>query len=188
MRVISGSFKGKKLLGPKDVKTRPLKDLTKESIFNIIDHSNKFKVKLFEAKVLDLFSGVGSFGLECLSRGAKRVYFFENYDASLKVLRKNLNELELTKNSVINRIDAYEISKENIHNEKIDLIYLDPPFKDKNINKLLKKITEFKIAQKSTLIIIHRNKKFKENFIEDFKIIREKTYGLSKIIFGELLF
>ena len=50
MRVISGYFKGKKLLGPKDVKTRPLKDLTKESIFNIIDHSNKFKVKLFEAK------------------------------------------------------------------------------------------------------------------------------------------
>ena len=65
---------------------------------------------------------------------------------------------------------------------------MDPPFKDKNINKLLKKILDLKIAQKSTLIVIHRNKKFKENFIEDFKVLREKKYGLSKIIFGKLLF
>ena len=65
---------------------------------------------------------------------------------------------------------------------------MDPPFKDKNINKLLRKILDLKIAQKSTLIVIHRNKKFKENFIENFKVLREKKYGLSKIIFGKLLF
>ena len=65
---------------------------------------------------------------------------------------------------------------------------MDPPFKDKNINKLLKKILDLKIAHKSTLIVIHRNKKFNENFIEDFKVLREKKYGLSKIIFGKLLF
>ena len=64
---------------------------------------------------------------------------------------------------------------------------MDPPFKDKNINKLLRKILDLKIAHKSTLIVIHRNKKFKEDFIQDFKIIREKNYGLSKIIFGNLL-
>mgnify|MGYP001214054837 CR=1 FL=1 len=78
MRVISGSLKGKKILEPKDIKTRPLKDLTKESIFNIILHSNKFKIDLKKSNILDLFSGVGSFGLECLSRGAKNVIFIEN--------------------------------------------------------------------------------------------------------------
>jgi len=106
----------------------------------------------------------------------------------LKILEKNIKELEIDKDSVIKEINAYEISKENIDNEKINLIYLDPPFKDKNINKLLIKMIEEKIAQESTLVIIHRNKKFKENFIKNFKIIREKTYGLSKIIFGKLLF
>ena len=65
---------------------------------------------------------------------------------------------------------------------------MDPPFKDKNINKLLKKNLDLKIAHKSTLIVIHRNKKFKENFIEDFKVLREKKYGLSKIIFGNYYF
>ena len=62
MRVIGGKFKGKKLLKPHDKQTRPLKDLTKESIFNIINHSNKFSISIKEAYVLDLFSGVGSFG------------------------------------------------------------------------------------------------------------------------------
>ena len=61
MRIISGIFKGKKILDPKDIKTRPLKDLTKESIFNIINHSNKFKINLASSNILDLFSGVGSF-------------------------------------------------------------------------------------------------------------------------------
>ena len=70
MRIISGYSKGKKILEPKDLSTRPLKDLTKESIFNIITHSNKFTVELIDSNILDLFSGVGSFGLECLSRGS----------------------------------------------------------------------------------------------------------------------
>ena len=66
MRIISGLFKGKKILEPRDIRTRPLKDLTKESIFNIIKHSKKFKIDLKNSNILDLFSGVGSFGIECL--------------------------------------------------------------------------------------------------------------------------
>ena len=69
MRIISGLFKGKKIIEPKDLKTRPLKDLTKESIFNIINHSNKFKVSMNNGLILDVFSGIGSFGIECISRG-----------------------------------------------------------------------------------------------------------------------
>ena len=84
MRVISGQFKGKKIYEPKDLKTRPLKDLTKESIFNIINHSNKFKININKANILDIFSGVGSFGIECLSRDAKYVTFIENYQKVLQ--------------------------------------------------------------------------------------------------------
>ena len=79
MRIISGNFKGKKILEPRDIVTRPLKDLTKESIFNVINHSNKLDLNLKSSVILDLFSGVGSFGIECLSRGVKKVIFVENY-------------------------------------------------------------------------------------------------------------
>ena len=90
MRIISGKFKGKKILQPENNLTRPLKDLTKESIFNIINHSKKIKLELKNTKVLDLFSGVGSFGIECLSRGAKYVVFYENYNGVLPILKKKL--------------------------------------------------------------------------------------------------
>ena len=89
MRIISGSIKGKKLFLPKDIFTRPIKDIVKEAIFNLIQHSNKFDLNIENTKVLDLFSGVGSFGLECLSRGSSYVTFVENYKEALKVLKKH---------------------------------------------------------------------------------------------------
>ncbi len=187
MRVISGSFKGKKLLGPKDVKTRPLKDLTKESIFNIIDHSNKFKVKLFEAKVLDLFSGVGSFGIECISRGAKKVIFCEKYQGVLSVLKKNLINLK--------SIDKYEIIEKDIYDantllllkDSFDIIFLDPPYKDKNLSIIFKEIIKNNILKKNGIVILHRHKKEKDLFPPNFEIIVEKQYGISKIKFIKLL-
>ena len=101
MRIISGTLKGKKLLQPKDKFTRPLKDLTKESLFNIIQHSNKFNSKIKGANILDLFSGVGSFGLECLSREANAVTFIENYKTVIPILKKNISNLNVLEKSKI---------------------------------------------------------------------------------------
>jgi len=95
MRIISGKLKGKKLKDPIDKETRPLKDIVKESIFNIINHSNKFNLDLEKSNILDLFSGVGSFGIECLSRGVKKVIFVENYNKVLDILDYNLKSLKL---------------------------------------------------------------------------------------------
>jgi N6-adenine-specific methylase len=88
MRIIGGNLRGKKILKPIDKLTRPLKDMVRESIFNIINHSQDEFVELNNAKILDLFSGTGSFGIECLSRGAKKVTFFENYSNSIKKKKK----------------------------------------------------------------------------------------------------
>ena len=108
MRIISGSIKGKKILQPKDKLTRPLKDLTKESIFNIIKHSKLLNVNLVNSNILDLFSGVGSFGLECLSRGAASVTFLESYNEVLPVLKKNINNLKFQNQSKIIEKDIFE--------------------------------------------------------------------------------
>ena len=93
MRIISGFNKGKKLILPHDKTTRPLKDMAKESIFNILSHAKYLNFQLKDSKVLDLFSGIGSFGLECISRGSKFVFFFENYPPVLDVLKKNTHRI-----------------------------------------------------------------------------------------------
>ena len=84
MRIISGKYKGKKIQFLKVLGTRPLKDVVRENIFNILNHSKKINVKIENANVLDLYSGIGSFGLECLSRGAKKVHSLKKI---LKFLR-----------------------------------------------------------------------------------------------------
>jgi len=186
MRIIGGNLRGKKILNPTDKSTRPLKDMVRESIFNIIEHSKNEYVELNNAKVLDLFSGTGSFGIECLSRGARKVIFFENYINSIKILKKNLDLLNLNKQSNIIEKDAYNITQSQNNLLKFDLIFLDPPFKDKKLNQLILEIKQMKITSKNTLIIIHRNKKISENISKDLTISKEKNYGLSKIIFGKI--
>jgi 16S rRNA (guanine966-N2)-methyltransferase len=184
MRVIGGKFKGKRLLEPQDKQTRPLKDLTKESVFNIINHSNKFSININESCVLDLFSGVGSFGIECLSQGASHVTFIEKYEGVLPILKKNLKNLK----SEIN----YEIIESDILNEfkfkslklKYDIIFLDPPYKEKALENILNSIIKNKILNNHGIIIIHRHKREIDEFPRNFQLIEEKKYGISKIIFG----
>ena len=77
MRIIAGKFKGITLYSPKDKKIRPLKDMVRESIFNFLIHSNKISFLLEKSNILDLYSGTGSFGLECISRQAAGVIFIE---------------------------------------------------------------------------------------------------------------
>ena len=186
MRIIAGKLKGFTLHIPKDKITRPLKDIARESIFNLLTHSNKILLQLKQSNVLDLYAGTGSFGLECLSRGAAKVIFFENYRKSLEILKKNINQLNLYSKSEIIEENAYNINKINMINKNFDLIFLDPPFKDKRINELIIEIKKLKIASNQSLIIIHRNKKIEEKISNDLKILREKNYGLSKIIFGKI--
>ena len=182
MRIISGSLKGRKILDPKDLKTRPLKDLTKESIFNIINHSNKFEIIINKSKILDVFSGVGSFGIECLSRGAVNVTFIENYKEALMVLKSNLLNLKLNNYEIIEK-NAYDPNTLTELDKNFDLIFLDPPYKDKNLEILLKNIQDRFLLKSNGIIILHRHIDTKDTIPTGFKILEEKKYGISRVVF-----
>ena len=186
MRIIGGNFKGKKILDPQDKKTRPLKDLTKESIFNVLKHSNKFSINIENSIILDLFSGVGSFGIECLSRGSKYVTFVENYSGVLPILKKNLSNLETDENyqvidkNIFNKIDFKKIT------DKCDIIFLDPPYREKKLPIIIDQISKDRILSNNGIIIIHRHKKEEDQFTKKLRIVVEKKYGISKILFCKL--
>jgi len=187
MRIIGGFLKGRKIFDVVDKSTRPLKDMVRESIFNILDHSKNEGINFNKSKILDLFSGTGSFGLECISRGASKVIFFENYKQSYEILIENINKLNCINETIVyekNAYDFFDISE--VKKGEFDLVFLDPPFKDCEINKLIQNIKNFKIIKKKGIIVIHRNKKTKENISKSLKILRIGNYGNSKIIFGKI--
>ena len=88
MRIIGGKFRNKKINFTKNIKTRPLKDSVRENIFNILIHSNILDIEFESLNVLDLYAGSGSFGIECLSRGASNVIFVENYNKVLSFVEE----------------------------------------------------------------------------------------------------
>ena len=185
MRIIGGYYRGKKIILPTDKKTRPLRDIVKESIFNLIEHSKKIDVKIKDSFVLDLFAGSGSFGLECISRGARKVTFIENYSKILNILKKNINSINSNNNSIIIEKNCFDFFLKNHENVNIfDIIFLDPPFKEKKINFLVEKIKENKFLKENGIMIIHRHKKDNTKISEKMNILDERIYGISKITIG----
>ena len=186
MRIISGKFKGKFLHYIKNKTTRPLKDSVKENIFNILNHSEKFKTEIENSNILDLYSGIGSFGLECLSRGARMATFIEENSEVIKILKKNIIKLSCSHQSLVinKKVECINsISKK----KKYNIIFLDPPYKKKYLNLDLKLIKQKEIFTKNHLIIIHREKKTDDDFGKNFQPIMIRKYGRSKIIFGNFI-
>jgi len=184
MRIIAGKLKGSKLSMPIDKNTRPLKDLVKESIFNLLIHSNKMSFKFNNSYVLDLYSGTGSFGIECLSRQTKKVYFVENNNNVLEILKKNIEKFKLNNKAKIFFGDVFEFNEKQI---KFDLIFCDPPYKNQNLYDLIESIYNKNLLKKEGVIILHRNKNSEDKFPEFFNFIDERFYGISKIIYGRFL-
>jgi 16S rRNA (guanine966-N2)-methyltransferase len=183
MRIIGGSLKGRSIDYLKNNKTRPLKDNVKENIFNILSHSNLINIKIESSNILDLYSGVGSFGIESLSRGAKKVTFVEQDYNAIEILKKNLSNL-----SIINKTKIHNDKIENILNqdmkEKFQIFFLDPPFSVSQFLQNLVIIKDKRIYNNDHIVIIHREIKSEDELSNILKIIEIKKYGRSKIIFG----
>lgn len=166
MRVISGIRKGHILKSPKGLNTRPTQDRIKESLFNILGIINN------ESKVLDLFAGSGSIGIEFLSRGAKECYFIDNSYESIKIIKENLTSTRLDekahvyKNNVANALDV-------LGNKSIDFdyIFMDPPYRKNLVSSALESINNNNLIKKDGIIIVEHEKEF---------ILDEKIFNFIK--------
>jgi len=174
MRVISGEYRGKKLLGQDLEKTRPTKDRTKESIFAIIQE--KIKGSIF----LDLFAGTGAIGIEALSNNAKKVYFNEINAEPLNILKKNLKGIKT--DYQIKQLD-YAVAIKSYAESKLtfDIIYLDPPYGFRSIDKLLRKIKEYKLLADDGIIIFETDKS--DLSVLGYLTVNKKKYGKSYVYF-----
>ena len=184
MRILSGFLKGKKIDFLKTATTRPLRDFVKENIFNIINHSKLIDVELDNANILDLYSGVGSFGIECISQGARTATFVESNNQALVTLKKNLNNLKIDKQSEVFNIKTSSFFNIKSNVEKFEIIFLDPPFAENFFKDELQIIKKSVIYKKKHLIIIHREVKSKDELDKVINVLLTRNYGRSKVIFA----
>ena len=151
----------------------------------MIENSNKFNVKISNANILDLFSGSGSFGLECISRGANKVTFVENYKSILNILKKNIDSISADGKCEIIEEDCFKFFENEIFFKiKFDIIFIDPPYKEKKINFLLNKISKYNFLKEDGLVVLHRHKKDNIEISDTFNVFDQRSYGISKIIIG----
>ncbi len=183
MRIISGEFKGRLINVPKSDLIRPTTDRVRETLFNLLNNLIDFE----GIKVLDVYAGSGSLGLECLSRGAATVDFVEKDFIIQKNLQENINSLNLEGRSQIFKMEAVRFSnlpKNNLY----DLILADPPFFKDDIYTVVNNFLANNFLTEDGIIIIERSKQTKDkdvlNFkIEPFKLIGDTClYKITKLI------
>lgn len=181
MRVISGTARGTIIHSIANPKTRPTLDRVKESLFNILNN------KIDESTVaLDLFAGSGAIGIEFLSRGAKKAYLCDKEKDAIEIIKQNLAKTKLEKNAiVINK--NYEKCLQELP-EKIDIIYIDPPYKMDLAIKAIEYIEKLEILKDNGTIIIETDEKDRE--IEELSTLNSKyqiydirKYGRAYLIF-----
>lgn len=173
MKVISGKYKGRKIEGFDIEGTRPTMDRVKESLFATIQNYVK------ESVVLDLFSGSGNLGIEALSEGASYAYLVDKNIKCIKTINKNINNIGIENVKVLN-VD-YKLALKQI-NKKLDLIFLDPPYKTSLIEDSLKLIDEYDLLSDDGLIVCESDDVDKIIYSNKYESIKEKRYGDKYIV------
>ena len=168
MRIISGKYKGKKLNGFNIEGTRPTMDRVKESLFGII------QTYIPDSIVLDLFAGSGALGLEAVSNGAKECYLIDNNVEAIKTIKENSQNFEEQLNII--HIDYKKFLKTT--DKKFDIIFLDPPYKEKQLDTSLRIIEERGLLNENGIVICEYEIGEPHTNLE---LIKEKSYGPKKI-------
>lgn len=175
MKIISGSLKGRIIKGYDIEGTRPTMDRVKESLFGMI------QTYIADKTVLDLFAGTGNLGFEAISNGAKMCIFNDKNKKCTNLIKENIGIFNIESKTVILNLDykkALGYIKEN--NIKLDLVFLDPPYKDRNLNDVIKYIHDNDLLNKDGIIVCEVDNLYID--ISYYKIIKERKYNDKYII------
>ncbi|MBU3135646.1 16S rRNA (guanine(966)-N(2))-methyltransferase RsmD [Clostridium gasigenes] len=179
MRIISGKARGRKLIPPSTMETRPTLDRVKEAMFSMI------LGYIPDAVVIDVFAGTGSLGLEAASRGAKEVYLVDKSPITFPLLKENVENLKFSEFCFPLNMDSYEALRSLAKKGKIfDLIFIDPPYCKEMIPEALKIVKENNLLQKNGLIVtkIDTIEEIYEGY-ENITLTQSRKYGNTTVCF-----
>jgi 16S rRNA (guanine966-N2)-methyltransferase len=171
MRIISGSLKGRQLVGFKAGHIRPTTDRVKETIFNKLMHD------INGARVLDLFSGTGNLAIEAYSRGAEYVECVESHRTSLRIIQDNLKKLDISESIKITGVDVFQYLK-SYKGEPFHVIFIDPPFTESWAHLCMESVAISKVAGPNTKVVIESSRQERiEDEYGSFHLLDRKAFG-----------
>jgi len=178
MRIIAGSYKGRKLVSPKGSNTRPTSDRVREAIFSIIGNIVE------DTRILDLYSGTGAMGLEALSRGASQAVFVETDPAALRCLQVNIEAADCRERTrIISRPVLSYLEKTDL-SDGFDLVFADPPYAGDLGTLTLKAISKHAKPLKGCLIILeHAPGRPPETVPDNMHRVDTRKYGNTGVTF-----
>ncbi len=179
MRIITGKARGLKLTTPKNMDVRPTSDRVKESLFNIIG------TKIVGTRVLDLFAGTGNLGLEAWSRGAEKVVFIDESQASLQLVRSNITKAKAEKETKVLKGNAVKVIADLVaKGERFDFIFCDPPYNKGLPAQIIEQVAKYDIvAPGGYLVVEHSQHEILPELPIKLEIIRSEKYGETLISF-----
>lgn len=175
MRIVSGQYKGRRLVTPNDYTIRPTSDKVRGSIFNMLESRGA----LDNSYVLDAFCGSGALGLEALSRGAKDCHFVDKDSVSVELARENAALLGCADNCDFTVKDARTLKGDG---KRYNLVFLDPPYGKNYITLLLNHLAQDGFLESDAWVVCESEKGL--NILHQaYNLVVEKTYGRSQIVF-----
>lgn len=181
MRIIAGIAKGKKILPPEGMGTRPTLDRVKENIFNMI------QFRVYGTKAIDVFAGTGSLGLEAVSRGAKECYLVDMGEKSFSLLKQNVKSLNFEDKCTCLNMDSYEALKMLASKGMIfDLIFIDPPYLREMIPPAMQIVDDNNLLNRDGLIVskIDSSEEIYQG-TDNIKLTDYRKYGNTTVCFYE---
>lgn len=172
LRITAGYLKGRFINVPKSDLVRPTTERVRETLFNVLNN----KISFDGIKVLDLYSGSGALGFECLSRGAREIHFVEQNSVIYRTLEENIKLLQVADQCKIFKMPAIKFSSLKI-DDGYDLIIADPPFFKNDIYNVVVNLLKNKYLHSQCLMIIERSIQTKQKDIENLKVEPFKIIG-----------
>lgn len=176
MKIISGKYKGRTILGFDIDGTRPTMDRVKESLFGMIQEY------IPGACVLDLFSGSGNLGIEALSWGASFAYLCDYNKKALKVIHDNISIFGIDNCKIIDGDYTKSLKEFKNNNLQFDIIFLDPPYKSNYLEKSLLLISEYNLLSDDGIIICESDSIDKVIFPSSYIVFKERRYGAKWVV------
>lgn len=172
MRVIAGEAKGRELLAPKGLNTRPTLAKVKEAMFGMIQFD------LEDAEVLDLFAGSGGLGIEALSRGAARSVFCDADRNAISVIKSNIKRLGYDERAEIFPGDSIALLDRFAESGRtFDIVLLDPPYETQLESNAIAKLTQLGLLSENAILICEHSRENTPEFPDGFNVKKARKYG-----------